>query len=80
MVGGVNDTADRWRAVSMTLLNSGGQQPPSNFSVFLYIKNERAYLVGGGPGKLKNIFLNSRSKIHALAELFSSRVRLGFTK
>jgi hypothetical protein len=28
----------------------------SNFSDFLDIKNERAYLVGGGPGKLKNIF------------------------
>jgi hypothetical protein len=43
---------------------------------FFKIKNDGVYLVCGGPGKPKNIFfLNSRSRIHALAELCSSRVQ-----
>jgi hypothetical protein len=37
-------------------------QPPSNFSGFLDIKNERANLVGGRLGKLKNIYFKIQSR------------------
>jgi hypothetical protein len=46
---------------------------------FFYIKNDVVNLVCGGPGKPKNIKILKKSRIPALTELCSSRVRLGLT-
>jgi hypothetical protein len=43
----------------------------SNISDFFRYKNERVYIVGGWPGKLK-FFLNSMLRIYALDWLFQA--------